>query len=275
MRERPVADVLQIALEGRKANRSKLVKLVSLSFFDHSQADAILEKLLEEGFEVSVPSLRADTLNRRRLELLRLGGQKTLVIAPETGSPRLGLRIGKYLPLEYALSVAAEARALGFTGLKLYLMVGLPGESEEDLEKTAEYLRRLSEGSGFKGVRQLKVTVSPFVPKPHTVLERQPFIGVREAKRRIELLRKRLGGIADVREYSPKLAWIQTIISRGDADIARVILYWALRGGSLGAWRAALKEAGVDPSKYTSSLTGELPWSFVKIPYVRRRLTSS
>jgi len=176
------------------------------------------------------------------------------------------------LALEYALSVASEARELGFTGLKLYLMVGLPGESEEDLEKTAEYVRKLSEGSGFKGARQLKITVSPFVPKPHTVLERQPFIGVKEARKRIERLKRSLAGLADVREYNPKLAWVQTIISRGDLDVARVIMQWALRGGGLGAWRAALREAGVNPEKYTSALTGELPWKFIKVPLIRKRL---
>lgn len=269
LRERPVEDILRIAREGSAANMSKLVKLIGLSFFDHPQADVILEKLLEEGYQLSVPSLRGDVLNSRRLELLRRGGQKTLVIAPETGSLGLGVRIGKFVKLERAVELASEARKLGFTGIKLYFMVGIPGESADDLERTAEYVEKLSSASGFRGVRQLKITVSPFVPKPHTAWERYPFIGVEEAKRRINYLKKRLAGLADVRDYDPRLAWIQTIISRGDLEIGRVLLGWAVRGGGLGAWRAAIREAGVKPEKYTGFLE-QTPWSFIKLfPIVR------
>jgi len=274
LRERPLKDVLEIAREGSTTNRSRLVKLVGLSFFDHSQADAILEKLLEEGYQFSVPSLRADTLNARRLELLRKGGQKTLVFAPETGSPNLGLKIGKFVKLERAIELASEARKLGFTGVKLYFMVGLPSESDEDLEKTAEYVEKLSGESGFRGVRQLKVTVSPFVPKPHTAYERYPFIGVKEAKRRINYLKKKLAGLADVREYDPKLAWIQTIISRGGPEIGHVLLGWAMRGGGLGAWRAAVRDAGLTPEKYTGFLE-EAPWSFIKLAPKTRRFAGT
>lgn len=266
LRERPPEDILRISKEGSAANMSRFVKLISLSFFDHSQADTILEKLCNEGLQFSVPSLRADTLNTRRLELLREGGQKTLVFAPETGSLEVGAKIGKFVKLEKAIELASEARKLGFTGIKLYFMVGLPGENEEDLERTVEYIARLSSESEFRGVRQLKITISPFVPKPQTPLERFPFVGVKEAKRRIRYFKKRLAGIADVREYDPRLAWIQTIISRGGSEIGQVLLGWALRGGGLGAWRAALRETSTVPEKYTGLLNGELPWSFIKFP---------
>jgi radical SAM superfamily enzyme YgiQ (UPF0313 family) len=265
VRERPVGDVLEIAEKGSVANRSKLVKLVSLSFFNHRRADEILEKLVNEGFEVSVPSLRADTLNEDRLELLRRGGQKTLVIAPETGSLRLASVLGKFIKLDLAAQIAAEAKRLGFTGLKLYLMVGVPGESDEDLISTAEYVTRLSKQSGYQGSRQLKITVSPLVPKPHTPLERAPFVGVKEARRRIELLKRKLRGLADVRAYDPRLAWAQTILARGGAELGIVLQLWALKGGGLGGLRAALREANLNPERYTGYLTDELPWSFVKL----------
>lgn len=274
LRERPQEDVLKLAREGSVANMSKLVKLVSLSFFDHSRADSILEKLIEEGYQFSVPSLRADALNSRRLELLREGGQKSLVFAPETGSFELGLKIGKFIQLEKAVELAREARKMGFTGLKLYFMVGLPGETDADLERTVGYIKRLSSESGFRGVRQLKITVSPFVPKPHTLLERHSFVGIREAKRRIEYLRRNLAGIADVREYDPRLAWIQTIISRGGVEVGHVLLKWALRGGGIGSWRASLREAGVNPEKYTEILEGELPWGFIELTPKARRTGS-
>jgi len=265
VRERPERDVLEIAEKGAVANKSRLIKLVSLSFFDHHRADEILERLVNEGFEVAVPSLRADALNKSRLELLRRGGQRTLVIAPETGSPRLAPILGKFVKLDLAAEVAAEARRLGFTGLKLYLMAGIPGEGYEDLDFTAEYIARLSKHSGYQGSRQLKITVSPFVPKPHTPLERAPFVGIEEARRRIEFLKRKLGGLADVRAYDPRLAWVQTILSRGGAELGVLLQLWALKGGGLGGFRAALREANLNPERYTNYLDGELPWSFVKL----------
>jgi len=265
VRERPLGDVLEIAEKGAAANRSRFVKLVSLSFFNHRRADEILERLTSEGFEVAVPSLRANALNRDRLELLRRGGQRTLVVAPETGSLRLASTIGKFIKLDLAAGIAAEARKLGFAGLKLYLMVGVPGERDEDLDATAEYVVKLSKQSGYQGSRQLKITVNPFVPKPHTPLERAPFVGVKEAKRRIKLLKRKLGGLAHVRAYDPRLAWAQTILARGGAELGEALQLWALKGGGLGSFRAALREAGLSPERYTGYLEGELPWGFVKL----------
>ncbi|UNQ72503.1 B12-binding domain-containing radical SAM protein [Infirmifilum sp. NZ] len=265
VRERDVGDVIGIALEGREANGSSFVKLVSLSFFDHSRADNILEALVEEGFEFSVPSLRAETLNEKRLEMIRLGGQKTLTVAPETGSKELAMRIGKYLSLERVTEVAQTARKLGFTGLKVYLMVGLPGEDEGSLDETVSYILRLSGASGFKGERELKITVSPFVPKPHTPLQDQAFVGLEEARRRIQYLRRRLAGLADVRAYDPRLALIQTVISRGDAHVGKALAEWARIGGGLGSWRKAVAGAGLDLRKYLGEQQPPHPWDFIRL----------
>lgn len=265
-RERPVDDILNIAREGRKANLSNHLKFVSLSFFDHSKADEILERALEEGLSFSIPSLRAETLNEDRLELMRRGGQKTLTIAPETGSRDVALRIGKYVSVERASEVASAAKKAGFTGLKLYLMVGLPWEDEGSLEETARYVERLSEESGFKGERELKITVSPFVPKPHTPLQGEAFVGIHEAKKRISFLRKRLGGKADVRVYDPRLAAVQTVIARGDALVGKALAEWAALGGRLGSWRRAMASIGLDVERYLGRIEPPYPWSFIRLP---------
>ncbi|QOJ78213.1 radical SAM protein [Infirmifilum lucidum] len=265
MRERPLDDVIEIALKGREANKSSLVKLVSLSFFDHSRAEAILEKLLDEHFNFSAPSLRAETLNERRLELVKLGGQKTITIAPETGSKKLALRTGKYISLERSIEVALTAKRLGFRSLKIYLMVGLPSESPEDLEETASYVLRLSGASGFKGEKELKVTISPFVPKPHTPLQDEAFVGVKEARKRILYLERRLAGIADIRVYDPRLALVQTVISRGDPHVGRTLAEWASLGGGLGSWRRAVVNTGLNLERYTGKLEQPHPWDFIRL----------
>jgi radical SAM superfamily enzyme YgiQ (UPF0313 family) len=265
MRERPLKDVIEIALEGSSSNKTRLVKLVSLSYFDHSKAKEILERLIEEDFMFSTPSFRAETLDEDKLELVKQGGQKTLVMAPETGSKRLALTIGKYLSLDRALEVAAIAKRHGFKSLKLYLMVGIPGETIEDLVETVKYIERISQESGFRGERELKLTVSPFVPKPHTPLQDAAFIGLREARRRIDFLQRSLGAIASIREYDPRLAAIQTVIARGDAEVGRLLLEWAFLGGGLGAWRRAAHNVGLNVKRYLGVLSQPHPWDFIRL----------
>ncbi|MEZ0344983.1 MAG: radical SAM protein [Infirmifilum sp.] len=265
MRERPVEDILSIAREGREYNKSSLVKLVSLSFFDHSNAKRILQSLLEEGFRFSTPSFRAETLDEDGLELVRRGGQRTLVVAPETGSKRIALSIGKYVNMDRVHEVAAAAKKLGFTGLKMYFMVGLPGEAEEDVKESINYVLRVSQASGFRGERALKVTVSPFVPKPHTALQDAPFIGLEVARRRIKLLREGLAGVADVREYDPRLALIQTVIARGNREVGRLLLEWAQLGGGIGSFRKAVLNSGVTVKKYIGHQEPPHPWDFIQL----------
>lgn len=270
MRERCFEQILRIAEGGRRLNMTDKVSIVSLSFFDHSMSDRILEELVSRGFKVSIPSLRAETLNEHRLDLMKKAGQKTVTIAPETGSFRLALYIRKLIREDVAIEVAKMAKKKGFSGLKMYFMVGLPGETLEDLDRTVEYIRRVSEYSGFRGVRELKITVSPLVPKPHTPLERIPWIGLDEARKRIMYIKKKLRGLADVREYDPRWAMIQTVISRGDRQLGEFLLQWALEGGTLGGWRKALRKTSFNVEKYLGYLDGELPWKIIAVPFKPR-----
>ncbi len=274
MRERPLSDVLHIIDRGVEVNRLRKIRFISLSFFDYSRAGDLLAAVAERGLEASIPSLRAETLDRDKLELMKNVGQKSLTIAPETGSPRLAMILRKYIPLERALEVASEARKVGFSGLKLYFMVGIPGEEKSDLDADVDYIKKLAE-TGFKGNRALKVTISPLVPKPHTSFERAPWIGVEEARRRIQYIRRRLGGLADVRPYDPRWAEIQTVISRGGRELLPVLVEWAYRGGGLGAWRSAVRKSGADVSRYLEEIRGELPWSHIVVPRRARVLRES
>jgi radical SAM superfamily enzyme YgiQ (UPF0313 family) len=272
VRERPLDQIRDIVTEGHTYNHSRHVKLVSLSFFDHKGADSILEWLISHGYSFSIPSIRAETLNEKRLEYIKQGGQKTLTIAPETGSLKLSALIRKRLSIEHATDISLTAKKLGFTGLKVYLMIGLPGETEDDIDQTAQYIQKLAETTGFKGERQLKITISPFVPKPHTFLQYAPFIGIQEARRRINLLRKKLRGLADIRIYDPRLAQIQTIISRGDIDLSRTLIEWALNGGGLGGWRKAVRLTRLDVNRYLEPVYKDPPWSFIEFPNLPRSL---
>ncbi len=265
MRERPLSDVLEIIDQGVRLNDTLRLKFISLSFFDYSHAEELLEEVYLRRLEASIPSLRAETLNEYRLELMRKVSQKTLTIAPETGSRRLAIRLRKYVPPDMALSIATAAKALGFKGLKMYFMIGLPGEELEDLEADVEYILTISR-SGFRGNRELKVTVSPLVPKPHTEFEREPWVGLKEARRRIHYLKRRVSGVAEIRPYDPRWAQIQTVISRGGAELGKLLLRWALEGGGLGGWRKAVKESGINIERYLGRIDGEVPWRQIVVP---------
>ena len=267
-RERPLDQIVRIAVEGSKVNATNRVIFVALSFFDHSRAKEILARMVEEGLKFSVPSLRAETLDEEALGLILSGGQKTLTIAPETASVNLALKLRKVVPRSRVEEVALAARKLGFKSIKLYFMIGVPSETISDVKAIVDYVASLSECSGFKGTRELKVTVSPLVPKPHTPLQLVPMISVEEARRRIAIIKKGLSGIAEVRAYDPRWAKVQAILSRGGRELARTLEVWALVGGGLGGWRRAVRETKIRENIYLASYDWRdpLPWDFIKLP---------
>lgn len=267
-RDRPLEDVLKLAECGSRANFSRHLTLIALSLLDHPHIDEMLEKLVESGYEFSAPSLRLEALTDERLELLGRSGQRTLVLAPETASTRLARAVGKPLLKDKLLEVAVKARRAGFKALKLYFMVGLPGEREEDVKGVAQLVREIAEVSGFKGQRELKVSVSVFVPKPQTPMQ---WFGMEEpgrVARKLRLLKQELGGLADVRPYKPAWARVQCVLSRGGRELTKVLLEWAAAGGGLGGWRRAIRAASFEAEKYAAPLDpeGEYPWSKVELP---------
>ena len=265
-RERPLEQVEAIAEGGSRLNSSRRVVLLSLSYFDHSKADRILELLVDRGHEVSVPSLRADTLNAERLELIARGGQRTVAVAPEVASPRLGLAIGKPLLEEKLEEILESALETGIKSVKLYFMVGLPGESLEDVRGIAKLVRRLS-GEAKKGGGAVKVTLSPFVPKPQTPMQWFGLEDLASLRKKIAILRKELGGVAELRVHDPRSSRIQAVLARGGREMGRIIALWAEAGGGIGGWRRALRRAGVREEDYLGPIEvgAELPWSKVRI----------
>jgi len=268
-RDRPREHVLRIAREGSVLNGSRHLTLISLSLLDHPEADALVAELHEEGYEFSLPSLRLDALTPERLELLARSGQRTLVLAPETADFKLSLAIGKPLLKDRLLEVAREARKVGFRSLKLYFMVGLPGEEVRDVEKVAELVREVSAASGFRGPAELKVSVSVFVPKPQTPMQYFGMEDPARVKGKLRLLKERVGGVAEVRPYKPAWAYVQGVLARGGRELTGLLIEWALQGGGLGGWRAAARRVGIDVERYLRPIdpAEEVPWSRVRLWY--------
>ncbi len=233
--------------------------LLGASVTQHPQFAELLQWLdgpAGDGVRLSVSSVRAATVTPELTRILARRGSRSLTIAIESGSERLRQVVNKKLSGEAITAAATQARAGGLSGLKLYGMVGLPSETDDDIEATAALLLDLRRHA--PGLR-LSLGVSTFVPKAHTPFQWE---GVRpEAEGRLQRLGKRLKpkGI-ELRPESYGWSLVQALLSRGDRRLAPLIVAVRGRHGSLGAWKQALRQlraaAAGDP-------TAPPPWDAI------------
>ncbi len=272
-RDRSLKKIIELMEEGVRVNRVGKVSFYSLAFFDNPAAEDALEHAVEAmGLEVSVPSLRLETLNERRARLIAAGGQRTITIAPETGSCRIARAINKYAGNERVLEVVAVAIEAGLKSVKMYLITGFPGETAEDLEDTVNLVIEAQKAAVARGGR-VKVSLNPFVPKPVTPLQWAPMAPVRELRERVRVVKKILARYGvEVDSYDPRYAVVQTVLARGGPELSDAIVEWARRGGGLGGFRAALKARGIDVVSYLREMDPQEdpPWHrVIKHPYAR------
>ncbi len=217
------------------------VGLVGAAVTDHPGIVDLVRTLVQDGRAVGISSLRADRLCARPelVSLLAQSGAKTLTTAADGASERLRTAIDRKTTAAHLLRVAELAREAGFQRLKLYLMLGLPGEEDRDLEELAQLAREISR------IVPLSFGCAPFVAKRNTPMDGAPFTPVEETERRIAYLRAKLRGRAEIRPTSPRWAWVEYVLAQGgeDAGLAAVDAWRA--GGSFAAWKRAFRDRGV------------------------------
>ncbi|MCE4600691.1 MAG: radical SAM protein [Desulfurococcales archaeon] len=273
-RDRGYATLRNLLEAGLEETRAGKVSFYSLAFFDNPDAEGILAHAVALGLEVSVPSIRAETLTVDRARLIAEGGQRTITIAPETGSCRIGEAINKCIGLEGTMNAIDTVLEAGLNNVKLYLITGFPGELDNEFIETI----RLAEEAAIRVARgggTLKVSINPFIPKPVTPLQWAPAPDPKIAARRIQLLRKsvsRKGG--RVTWYDPKWIIPQTVFSRGDSRISQLIIEWARRGARLGQFKGVARESRLNLEYYLAEKPVEWdpPWhELVEHPYASLR----
>ncbi|MFZ1947599.1 MAG: radical SAM protein [bacterium] len=246
---------------------ARVVGLVGTAVGDHPALERLLETLVESGRRIGVSSFRADEITPEIAGMLAEGGVRTLAIAPEAGSEALRRRVGKDISdqeLTDAVGMLAEA---GIRIIKLYFMIGLPGESDADAEAIVGLTRRLAEA---RGKARLAVAVGPFVPKPHTVFQWSAFAGAETLKRRAALL----GSIRRIRGCSLKIgsieeAWLEAVLARADRSVGSLLLEAAQERIPVGP---ILRRAGhLDPTR-ALDMEKPLPWDFIKTGVSAKRL---
>jgi len=269
-RDRSFPVLKRLLDEGVEVNRVDKVSFYSLSFFDSPHATRILEYAVSREINVSVPSLRAETLTHERAMLIAEGGQRSVTIAPETGSCRLGRAINKCIGAEGALEAIKTAMEAGLTKVKLYLMVGFPGETSEDLEETIKLVDEAALLASKLG-GTITVSVNPFMPKPVTAMQWAPLEDARSLREKIAAV-SRAAAKRRVRtsKYDPRWAAVQVALARAGPEAARLIVEWARAGASPGAFKRAAAAAGVDVGEYLEGKPPEWepPWHrVVEHPY--------
>jgi radical SAM superfamily enzyme YgiQ (UPF0313 family) len=215
------------------------VGLVGAAVSDHPRITDIVQALVDSGRQVGLSSLRSDRLTPELVGLLERAGTRTLTVASDGASERLRIDLDKAVREKHLLRAAELAGNHGIQRLKIYVMLGLPGETDADLEELVAATERQAEAAGSR--TRLSLGVSPFVAKRNTPLDGAPFVGVREAERRIALLRRALAPRIEVKPASARWAWVEYALAQGGPLAGLAALEAWRAGGSFAAWKRALR----------------------------------
>jgi radical SAM family uncharacterized protein len=260
---------------------SRRVGLVGAAISDHPDIDALVARILEAGLTFSVASLRADSVTPALMAGLAASGHKTVTLAPEAASERLRAVINKGITDAHLADAVTLAVLAGIPNVRLYIMVGLPGEDDSDIAAIADLARRVKSlmrqlGSGGK----LTLSINPFIPKPFTPFQWLPMTASRVVEARLKAIRTALKADKNIETLiePPREAYIQGSLARGDRRLGSALLA-AHRLGGAKAWSQALKQVGLDEDFYLYRQRRQdeiLPWQHldvgVKPAYLQQEL---
>ncbi len=268
VRSFPADRIIELA-EAARVHSSR-VGLVSIALCDHPEIDRILARLLELGYAISPASLRLDDLTEPIVRTLRQSGERSITIAPETGSDRLRRVINKTVTNDEILASAELIFANGIENLKLYYMIGLPTETDEDLvairELTLQMRERMLKHARSRGqIGRIVASVNPLIPKPGTAYQWLPMEDPAITDKKIKRLRSLTADIDNVffNIKSERHSYYQALLSLGDRRVSPAIEAAERNGQN---WRAAVAESGVDADFYIfrdRSRDPVLPWDII------------
>ena len=212
------------------------VGLVGAAVSDHPELLEIVDHVVSSDRGVGVSSLRADRLNPDLVSLLSRGGYRTLTVASDGASERLRGLLNKSIKERHLTQAAELTSRFKLRVLKIYMMLGVPEEGEEDLDELIRFTKDLS------AISPVAIAVSPFVAKRNTPLETEKFAGVDLLNRRLKRLRKSLAPKIDLRSTSAKWAWVEYCMAQGGLEMGHAALAAHSAGSGFGAWKSAINE---------------------------------
>ncbi|KPA16980.1 radical SAM protein [Candidatus Magnetomorum sp. HK-1] len=282
VRERSTDNLLKLAKTALPSTGYNEISLLSLSSGDYSHINTLMKHIMaycqNEHIAVSLPSLRAGTLTPELMALIKKVRKTGFTIAPEAGSERLRKVINKNITEKDIIQTVTLAFEMGWQLIKLYFMIGLPTETPNDIEEMIDLVKRLRAIIITYSKRgNLNVSVSTFIPKPHTPFQWCKQISLAESKEKIAYLRQQLN-IKGVRFkwQDPNVSYMEGIWSRGDRRLGKVLIE-AYRQGCLfdgwsdrfrfDLWKKAFATADIQPEAYhlDRSLDDPLPWDHIDV----------
>lgn len=259
---------LEILKEGvdRAEKLGKKVGLMGAAISDYPEVDELVTYIRSKDMRYSCASLRADSLTQAVVDGLADSGQKTITIAPETGSERLRRVINKGISEEHLQNAATLSAKSGIQHMRLYIMIGLPTETDEDIEAIVGLAERTQSHMAEVGCKgRLTLSINPFIPKPFTPFQWMAMDNQKTVEKKLQYIKKSLqkNRRIEVLVESPKEAYIQGVLARGDRRLGAVLAACAADRGSK-SFKAEMKAAGLDMDEMNyreRSFDEFLPWS--------------
>ena len=251
---------------------NRRIGLVGACVSDYPWIGDLLKVVEANGLELSISSLRADSLTDDLVSALARGGHRTLTVAPEAGTERLRRAIRKAITDEQLYTACDLVRRHGIPNLKTYFMIGQPTETVEDVEAIADLARRMLErlrvlDSAGHPFGRLTLSISSFVPKPWTPFQWAPFDGAESLSAKLEVIKRGVRKLSNVRvlHENPREAALQALLARGDRRVGDFLEIAARHEGD---WRRAQREWDGDPGFYTTRTRGvgeRMPWDHFEV----------
>jgi len=268
-RNRSFENIVKVIDKGINSSEFETISLIGSCVSSHPKFIEICEYIIEKGKRLTIPSIRIDHITRELIQVLESGGIKTITIAPEAGSDHLRYQLGKLISNDKILSVLTQIKNSNIKNVKFYFLIGLPDETEEDINKIIDLLKDVSE-LGFNP-RSLRVSINPFIPKLNTPFEKEVLFYTEQELNSLVLkfqyIEKKLKPISSIKlkkkNYKTivREARLQTMISLGNQELSNLLISYYQNGANLSALKKAEKDLQFQASDYLLKVRdGYSPW---------------
>jgi radical SAM superfamily enzyme YgiQ (UPF0313 family) len=268
-RNRSFENIVKVIDEGLKSSEFETISLIGSCVSSHPKFIEICEYIIKKRKRLTIPSIRIDHITQELIQVVESGGIKTITIAPEAGSERLRYQLGKFISNEKIISVLTQLKTSNIKNVKFYFLIGLPNETEEDIDKIIELLKEIA-NIGFS-TRSLRVSINPFIPKLNTPFEKEVMFytdqKLSELVKKFQKIEKELKPISSIKlkkkdfKTIVKNARLQTMISLGDKEISNLLISYYQNGANFGALKKAENELQIQVSDYLLKIrNGYSPW---------------
>ncbi len=276
-RNRSLKNLTKAAEEGM--HRGARVGLTGAAVSDHPDLETLCEFIVAQSGEFSLASVRLDKITDRLGRSLKMGGLKTVALAPEAGSERLRRLIQKGITEENIFQASEILLKNDLINLRLYFLIGIPTETDEDVRAIVQLTRRikhrmLQSAKSTRRLGKMTLSINGLVPKPSTPFQWAPFEDIDALNRKLKVIKNDLKKEANVEVTHdvPKWAYVQSLLSRGDRRVGKILLTAYQRGGD---WKGASRDISINPDFYVYRERNReeiFPWDFIDHGVSKKRL---